>query len=402
MAGLASGAFLRALDWATEERFDHPWFLYLLPIGGLVVGLVYHYGGGRSSEGNNLILDEIHEPTAWVPRQLAPMVFAGTVVTQLFGGSAGREGAAIQMAGSLSDVMSRRLHIDEDDRRILLVAAMAGGFGAVFGVPLAGAVFGLEVQRHVRRHLVAALPCLVAAVVGDSVVRLLGVDHALTPTLSSVPYSLSVMAKVALVGVAFGLTATVFTLSTHGIKRLMARTIAWAPARPLLGGFAVIALSLAFGTRIYNGLSEGLIELSLFGGDVPTWGFAAKVLLTAVTLGTGFVGGEVTPLFVIGATLGSTLGVALGLPLPLVAALGFVAVFGGASHTPLACTVMGVELFGVAALPHLALACFVAHLLAADRGIYGSKRGEQAVDHMPWIVMEIRHRRRGIRPAAAA
>lgn len=401
LAGLSSAAFLLALDRATDERFDHPWLLFLLPLGGLAVGLVYHYGGGRSSEGNNLILDEIHEPTAWVPRQMAPMVFVGTVVTQLFGGSAGREGAAIQMSGSLSDAMSRVLRIDADDRRILLVAAMGAGFGAVFGVPFAGAVFGLEVQRHVRRHLVAVLPCLVASLVGDRVVRSLGVHHGATPDLSSVPYSLSIGVKVVLVGVVFGLTATVFTFLTHGIKSLMARGIPWPPARPLVGGVVVIVVTLLYGTRIYNGLSVELIAASLYGGHVPTWGFAAKLLLTAITLGAGFVGGEVTPLFVIGATLGATLAGVLDLPVPLIAAIGFVAVFGGAAHTPAACAVMGLELFGPVALPYVVLACVVAHLLAADRGVYGSKRGDLTVAHVPWIVLEIRHRQLGIRRSSA-
>jgi H+/Cl- antiporter ClcA len=395
LAGLSSAAFLVALEWVTEERLDHPALLYLLPLAGLGVGLVYHYGGGRSVEGNNLIIDEIHDPTAWVPRRMAPMVFIGTCLTQLFGGSAGREGAAIQMSGSLTDLASRTLRVRSEDRPVLLVAAIAGGFGAVFGVPLAGAVFGLEVQRSRRRHLHAVLPCLVAAVVGDRVVRLLGVHHTLTPDLGRVGLSWSTALKLAIAGVAFGVASTVFSNLTHAIKWTAARVVGWAPARPLLGGVVVILLTWAFGTRIYNGLSIGLIEQSLFGGDVPTWGFAAKLLLTAVTLGAGFVGGEVTPLFVIGATLGATLAGVLDLPVPLVAALGFVAVFAAAANAPLACIVMGVELFGFGASIYFVLVCAVAFAASSHRGLYsaGDAGGRSAV--LPWIVVAARRRRDG-------
>ena len=393
LAGVASAAFLLALDWATEERLDHSWLLYLLPVAGLAVGLVYHYGGGRAVEGNNLIIDEIHDPTAWVPRRMAPMIFVGTCLTQLFGGSAGREGAAIQMSGSLTDLAARTLRVRPEDRRVLLVAAIAGGFGAVFGVPLAGAVFGLEVQRSRRRHLHAVLPCLVAALVGDRVVRLLGVHHTLTPELAWTGLSWATALKLTIAGAAFGLISTVFSTVTHGIKWAAARTVGWAPARPLLGGVLVILLTWAFGTRIYNGLSIGLIEQSLFGGDVPTWGFAAKLLLTAVTLGAGFVGGEVTPLFVIGATLGATLAGELDLPVPLVAALGFVAVFAAAANAPLACIVMGAELFGAAALPYFVLVCLVAFAASSHRGLYsaGDSGGRSAV--LPWLVVMARRRR---------
>jgi H+/Cl- antiporter ClcA len=342
-------------------------------LAGLCIGLAYHYGGGRSVEGNNLIIDEIHEPTAWVPRRKAPMVFVGTVVTHLFGGSAGREGTAIQMSGSLTDVASRVLGLGPSDRRTMLIAAMAGGFGAVFGVPLAGAVFGLEVQAVGRLRYEALVPSLVASVVGDLVVRRLGVEHLLTPELARFEPSPLLLGKVAVAGVAFGLTALAFTVVVHRIKRGFAM-IPWAPARPLVGGVLVVLMTLAVGDRLYNGLSLGLIESGLFGGPVPTWAFAAKLAFTAVTLGSGFVGGEVTPLFVIGTTLGATLAGVLDVPVPLLAALGFVAVFAGAANTPLACTVMGVELFGGGAVGYFAVACVLAYIFSSHRGIYGAQR----------------------------
>ncbi len=390
LAGLSSAAFLVALEWVTEERLDHPSLLFLLPLAGLGVGLVYHYGGGRSVEGSNQILDEIHEPTDWVPRRMAPMIFVGTCLTQLFGGSAGREGAAIQMSGSLTDLSARTLRLRPEDRRVLLVASISGAFGAMFGVPFAGAVFGLEVQRTRRRHLPAVLPCLVASIVGDRVVRALGVHHEATPALH-VALTFTTAAKVVLAAVAFGLAGTVFSVLTHSIKHLFERALRWAPARPLVGGVLVIVVTLLLGTRAYNGLSIGLVESSLFGGDVATWAFGAKLLLTALTLGAGFVGGEVTPLFVVGATLGATLGTALHVPTPLLAALGFVAVFAGAANAPVSCIVLGMELFGVSAAPYLALACLVSFAASSHRGLYTGDVGRSAL--VPWAVVAARRRR---------
>jgi H+/Cl- antiporter ClcA len=374
LAGCASAAFLATLEWVTDIRLDHGWLIAFLPLAGLLVGLAYHYGGGRSSEGNNLIIDEIHEPRAWVPRRMAPLVFGGTVLTHLFGGSAGREGTAIQMSGSLTDAAARILHLNASDRRLMLITAIGGGFGAVFGVPLAGAVFGLEVQAIGRMRYDALVPSLTASTVGVLVVRALGVTHTATPTVHVGSLDAGMIGKVALAGLAFGLASVLFSELTHGIKRAFAATVRWAPARPLIGGLLVIGMTVAVGSQTYNGLSLGLIHSSLFGGDVSGWSWLLKLVFTAVTLGASFQGGEVTPLFVIGATLGAALAGVLGVPVTLLAALGFVAVFAGATNTPLACTIMGVELFGSGAVVYFAVACVVSYVFSSHRGIYTTQR----------------------------
>ena len=202
LAGVSSAAFLETLEWATKTFVAHTWLLLILPLAGFAVGLAYRYGGGKSGHGNNLIIDEIHEPTAWIPRQMAPLVYGGTVLTHLFGGSAGREGTAIQMSGGLTDWFSRVAHIAPKDRRLLLIAAMAGGFGAVFGVPIAGCVFGLEVQAVGRIRYDAIVPALTASVVGDLVVRALGVHHTPLPAIASVTLTPLLLAKVILAGLA--------------------------------------------------------------------------------------------------------------------------------------------------------------------------------------------------------
>jgi H+/Cl- antiporter ClcA len=374
-AGLSSAGFLKALEWATETRDDHGWLLYMLPVGGLVVGLAYHYAGGRSGGGNALIIDEIHQPTAWVPRRMAPMVFGGTVLTHLFGGSAGREGTAIQMSGSLTDAFSRAVRLRPGDRRSLLIAAIGGGFGAVFGVPIAGCVFALEVQTVGRIRYAAIVPALTASLVGDLMVRAVGVTHTPLPDLGAVHVTALLALKVALAGLAFALTSIAFGELTHGLKRGFARLVGWPPLRPAIGGVAVIVLTLVVGNRDYLGLSVPLITASAAGGaGVIAGAFALKLAFTAVTLGSGFQGGEVTPLFVIGATLGVTMGRVLGVPVPLMAAVGFVAVFAGAANTPLACTVMGVELFGGGGVVLFAIASVVSYIFSSHRGIYATQR----------------------------
>ncbi len=382
LSGLGSAAFLEALDWATRTREAHSWLLFVLPLGGFVVGLAYHYGGGRSGEGNNLILDEIHEPKAWIPRRMAPLVFGGTILTHVFGGSAGREGTAIQMAGSLTDAAFRSRRISPADRRILLIAALAGGFGSVFGVPLTGCVFALEVQAIGRLRYDALVAALSASVVGDLVVRGLGVHHTPTPQLAKADFTAALFLKVAIAGLICGLVALVFAELTHGIKRVFRVAVNWAPARPLIGGLVVIGLTYAVGNRDYLGLSIPLITRSLAGGaGVVLLAFALKLLFTSVTLGTGFQGGEVTPLFVIGATLGASLGRVLDAPVTLLAAIGFVAVFAGAANTPLACTVMAVELFGGANVVLFAVACVIAYFTSSHEGIYRSQRIDTPKGH---------------------
>ena len=381
LAGLASAIFLVAMDRATDAFVEHRLLLFGLPIAGFGVGLAYHYGGKGSAAGNNLILDEIHEPRAWVPRRLAGLVFAGTVITHLFGGSAGREGTAVQMSGSIADAIARRLHVTGMERRILLVAAIGAGFSGVFGVPIAGFAFALEVQalgRILRWRSVA--PTLVAAIAADLTVRATGVTHSVLPDVDGVHLGPILVAKVLVASVAFGLMSLAFAEALHRTKALFARLFSWPPIRPLVGGTLVIAATGLVGTREYLGLSLPLIGLSIAGGvGVAMAAFALKTVFTALTLGSGFYGGEVTPLFVVGSTLGVTMGHLLDAPIPLLAAAGLVAVFAGASNTPVASTILGLELFGwhPALAVVFALACAISYAVSGSSTIYTSQRRQR-------------------------
>ncbi|MFN8376635.1 MAG: chloride channel protein [Anaerolineae bacterium] len=303
LAGTASAVFLISLQWATNLRLEFPSLLFLLPFGGLLIGWTYYRFAGEAARGNNLVIEEVNLNRGRIPLRMAPMILAGTVLTHLFGGSAGREGTAIQMGTSLADGLRRLLGLTGADRRMMLMAGISGGFASVFGTPLAGFVFGMEVQSMGRIRYEGVIPCLTAALVGDLVTRAWGAAHSHYPALPEVAIDPTLLLKVTLAGIGFGLTSLLFIELTDSIRHVMRERVRWMPLRPLIGGAVIIALTLLLGTRDYLGLSLPLIQNSVNGTGVETFAFLLKLVFTAITLGTGFLGGEVTPLFVIGLTL---------------------------------------------------------------------------------------------------
>jgi H+/Cl- antiporter ClcA len=382
--GSACALFLWSLDLATASRFDHPWLLYGLPVAGLLMGWLYHHWGAKAEGGNKLIFDQIHENDEGVPRRMAPMVLVATLLTHLCGGSAGREGTAVQMGGSLASGFGKLFRFTPDRTRLLLMTGVAAGFGAVFGTPFAGAVFAMEVLLIGRLRYEALIPCLFASLIADWTCQAWGADHTsyyVALAEGRWAFDLPLLGKVALIGIAAGLASALFAETIHFLQGCWKRWVPWAPLRPFLGGLLVIGLVALAGTREYLGLgvwspdSTDLTIPGFFSGPADErWAWAWKILFTVVTLSAGFKGGEVTPLFFIGAALGNTLAIALGGPVDLFAALGFVAIFAGATHTPLASTIMGIELFGAGHAPYLAVACFLAYLCSGHSGIYLSQR----------------------------
>ena len=377
LAGTASAGFLFALEWATQTRQAHAWLVWLLPVAGFAVGWLYLRYGSAVEGGANLLIDEIHDPKKIIPLRMAPLVLGGTVVSHLFGASVGREGTAVQMGGALADQLTRIFRLNNEDRRIILMAGISAGFASVFGTPLAGALFGLEVLAIGRLRYEAMLPCLAAAVIADQVGLLWGVQHThyavpLIPALSA-----WTLAAMVLAGMLFGVAGNVFAQATHGLSALMKRWIAYAPLRPLAGGVLIALAVWLLGTDRYIGLGIPTIADAL-KEPLPAYDFLGKMAFTIVSLGSGFKGGEVTPLFFIGATLGNALGPLLHQPATLLAAIGFAAVFAGAANTPIASTLMAMELFGAELGVYAAIACVVAYLFSGHAGIYRAQRGGHA------------------------
>jgi H+/Cl- antiporter ClcA len=384
--------FLWVLSAAIHFRFSHSWLLFLLPLAGVLIHFIYQSVGKSSEKGNNLIMEQIHEEGGGVPKAMAPIIFITTIITHLFGGSAGREGTAVQIGGSIAGLFGGWFKLKGLDMRMILTAGVAAGFGAVFGTPVTGAIFAMEVLTIGRIQYDALLPALIAAVIGDLTVSAWHVTHVHYQIAASLPHTPFLMSdifhfdvlllgKVIISSAAFGLASFLFAGTVHEIKNICLKIFKYKWMIPVFGGLVIIGITLLIGKPDY--LSLGIdaehpgavtIPSAYHSGGADTWSWLWKTVYTAVTLGTGFKGGEVTPIFYIGATLGNTLAGLLNAPVSLFAALGFIAVFAGATNTPLACTFMGIELFGGEHVLLFAVACFTAYFFSGHSGIYSSQR----------------------------
>jgi len=373
-AGLSSAFFLWSLATLTQIRLERPWLLWCLPLFGLVVGTLYERFGLNSERGQNLLLDEIHDPRHDVPLRMAPLVLVGTLLTHLGGGSAGREGTAVQMGASLAEGVRKILKISRSHRSHLLMAGMSGGFAAVFGVPLAGWIFGLEVLwvRGLDRR--AILECGIAALVGHLVCTGLGVEHTQYPVYHWQIPNLLTFGAILCIGILSGLLARLFAGLTHKIQKGFGR-VRHRGLRAFVGGLVLAILFQSELAERYQGLSLHVIRESFESLTLP-WDSLAKIFFTALTLGSGFAGGEVTPLLVVGSSLGNSLQYFLfpQVDLTLLAGVGLVSVFAGAAHAPLSCALMAAELLGWPILPFALLSCYLSHWSSSRKGIYTAQR----------------------------
>lgn len=372
LTGTAISGFLLSLNWVSNLREAHLWLIALLPAGGLLIGLLYYYKGLKAEAGNNLLIDAIHDPQQRIPFRMAPFIYIGTITTHLLGGSAGREGTALQIAGALAAPFQKLFRLKEEERQILIISAVAAGFGAAFGTPLAGAIFGMEFFLVGKFRYRALYPAFIAAAIAERMTEYWSVPHTHYVIQHIPELSLMNISYALLAGIIFGIAAAGFSKAMHRMSAAFKSWISYPPLRPFIGGIIVVAAVWLLGSTKYIGLGIPTIAQA-FDMPLPAYDFALKMAFTIITLSAGFKGGEVTPLFFIGATLGNALSYFIPLPTGLLAGMGFAAVFGAAANTPLACIVMAMELFGSHSAVYVGITCVVAYLFSGHTGIYGKQ-----------------------------
>jgi len=372
VSGVLIYMFLVGLRWVTTTREEHRWLLWLLPVAGLVMGAAISRAAGLSLGGTRRTMTEIRKPLAGVPFRMAPISLLGTLTTHLFGGSAGREGTALQITGGVAGGLGARLGWSVREQRQLLVVSLAAGFGAVFGVPWAGIVFAFEVApTGAISRVRALLASAVAVVIAHGIVERLGYRHT---DYGHAPVDLSGGAwwRLWFIAIALGIGAWVFPRLVDLVDRGLHRVHRHRGVRMALGGGLVALVVVVFNAWDETGLSLGVLSRAV-DGDASWRSFVLKLVLTAITLGAGFPGGEVTPSFVMGATLSVTVADWIGsthATVAVAARLGFVALFGAAANAPLAATVMGVEMFGWSMAPVLLVGCVTARIVSGSHHIY--------------------------------
>jgi H+/Cl- antiporter ClcA len=370
--GIISAFFLEVLSLVTTTRESNSIWIYFLPIGGLIIGLSYYYLSEGVEGGNNLLITEMDKPKHFIHWKIIPLVLFGTVATHLFGGSAGREGTAVQMGGAIGDQIQKLFKWTRLKRKTLLRMGVAGGFAGVFGTPIAGVIFAVEFARDRKFSFVSILLSTLVAFGSHYTCHFIGVGHT-QYRVSEIPdFGMTNIGLILLIGILFGVTAWIFSITKIGFQRIF-NLIPTPYLRPFFGGIILLGLFLIFDIDEFLGLGIPSIveafDTIAHPGDI--W---IKLVLTALTLGAGFKGGEATPLFFMGAVLGSTLALWIPLPLSFLAGAGFVAVFGAATNTPIASSFMAAELFGYEGLPLYLIVCIMAFYISGKTTVYATQQ----------------------------
>lgn len=371
IVGSITALFLHSLDKVTSFREANRWIIFSLPITGLIIGWLYHHYGEDANMGNNIIIDAHHEEIKTVPFKMTPLVFIGTILTHLSGGSAGREGTAVQMGGAIAFPFSKWFKLNHEEKKTILIMGVSAGFAAVFGTPYAGAVFALEIMGFKFIRWQSVIPSFAVAFLAHYICLSWNIEHSIYLVKSIPTLNPQVILWSLLAGICFGIVALLFSLSNQLFEKAFS-LVKQKVLRPFIGGIIIALIIWLIGTTQFIGLGIPSI-LNTFEKPAGHYDFLIKLLLTSFTLSAGFKGGEVTPLFFIGATLGSILILFIPLPFSLLAAMGFVAVFAGATHCIIASIVLGMEIFGYKAGIYIGIASISAYFSSGTRGIYASK-----------------------------
>ena len=371
IVGPIGALFHHAVEWATETRLEHPWLLFCLPLAGLAIMALYQLCHMENDGGTEFVLASVRD-ARYLRLTMVPLIFLSTVLTHLCGGSAGREGAALQIGGGLSAAVGRFVKLDEQDERIATMTGMAAGFSALFGTPLSAAVFAMEVESVGMMQYAAIVPCFVASLIANIISQRLGCQGTSFLVHGGAVVTQGNMIKLILLGGVCGMLANLFCRTMHGFHMLYRRYFKQRWTKAVAGGVLVILLSLLFGPD-YNGAGMNIIAQALEGRALP-WSFVLKIIFTGATLAAGYKGGEIVPSFFVGATFGCLFAPALGLSSSFCAAVGMVSVFCGVTNSPLTSILLGYELFNGVSVAPLALAVAVSYMLSGYTGLYHEQK----------------------------
>ena len=366
--GIISFVFLKMLGLSSVFREFFPYCIWFLPLSGMLTAFVYKRYGGESSKGNNLIIQSANEGVK-VPKRLAFLTFIFTLLTHFSGGSAGREGTAVQIGGTLTSNVADKLGFKSDDRKIIILSGLSAAFGSVFGTPLAGAFFGMEVCCIGQLSVSAVIPCFLSSYLANAVTLLLGATHEVHK-ISAIP-SLDIKSVLVFISasILFGLIGKLFALGVKYLKLLYAKIFKNTVLSALIGSVIVVLLIVLLNLNEYEGLSTWQ-QTTAFEGNANWYDMPVKFILTTLTLGAGFQGGEVTPLFDIGASFGGWYANMFGIEPSFLAAIGLICVFGSAANTPITTIMLGIELFGAEAVPYFVFASLISFIASGKSGIY--------------------------------
>lgn len=369
--GLVSYAFYECLSLVTELRLTHGKIIWALPVAGLFIVFIYEKFGGKVSKGTNMVLAAINSDEK-IPVIMLPLIFISTVISHLFGASVGREGAALQMGASFGNTFAGILKLNDNDKKILIMTGMSAAFSALFGTPLAAAVFSMEVISVGVMYYSALVPCVVSALTAASVAKHLGVQYA-DYKLSEIPeFTLYTGGMTILLGILFAIVSIVLCMVLILSERGMVNHIKNPYIRVFAAGLLIACFTALMGTQDYNGLGTGVIKAAL-SGNVVWYAFIIKMLITGVSLSGGYRGGEIVPVLFIGATFGALCGNILGFVPGFCAALGMTAVFCGVTNSPVASILIGIELFGGKGIWFFCLCIAISYMLSGYFGLYKSQ-----------------------------
>lgn len=370
VTGIVGAAFHKAIDFAARVRTANPYLLYLLPVGGVAIAMMYRLSKKQLS--TNTVIDCIRNNER-ASGLLAPLIFIGAFITHLTGGSAGREGAALQIGGGIGSQVASSFKMNKHDTGVMIVCGMSGAFSAIFTTPVTAAVFALELVSVGHIRYFQLMPCIISSICGYLTTIAFG-NHKLFYELPLIPELSALMClKIIILGIAAAFLSMLFCIAIHKSEELMTKFFKKDYIRAFCGGCIIIALTLIAGTFDYNGAGMDIIEKALSGNAKPE-AFVMKLLFTAITVGAGFKGGEIVPAFFVGSTFGAVFGGVLGLDPAFAAALSLICVFCGIANCPLAAVMLGVELFGSEAIVFFALVSGIAFVVTGRFGLYKSQK----------------------------